>query len=366
MLKSKLYSFLIEKKGWIPLFFLLIISFAFIFASKITTIIIVAFFYAYAISPMVDFLTGKLRFPRWLASLIIMLIIVALIFLLFFIVLPVMFNEIAVVIKNLPETASTMVDWIYINAEKLGIDLQSNVDISKEMMLQKLSVIAPSAQSTSAFVGMLFERTFSLLSFVLSLIIFGVISFFISFHLPEIYEKIKALFPPVHKNSIMLWVSRFDTVLSGFIRGQLTVCFVLGSFYAVGLTIIGLENAGSIGAMIGIFCFLPYVGLATGFLIAALLALSKGGLIMLVKIVIVFAVIQTIDTIFVTPNIIGKKVGINPIFVIIALFAGAEIGGFLGICVAVPTFAILKLVIEDMTERYKSSEFYKGMPKGGS
>ena len=184
------------------------------------------------------------------------------------------------------------------------------------------------------------------------------ISFFISFNLPKLYDKTVALFPVRHKTSMVMWLNRFDLILSGFIRGQLTVGFILGSLYAVGLTLVGIENGGSFGAMIGLFCIVPYIGLFAGFLIVMLMALSKGGVLLLLKAVVVFVIIQVVDTAFITPNIMGKKVGISPVLVIIALFAGAELGGFLGILVAVPTFAMLKLISEEIVNRYKMSNHF--------
>ena len=157
---------------------------------------------------------------------------------------------------------------------------------------------------------------------------------------------------------MMEWLDKFDRVLSGFIRGQIMVCFILGSFYTTGLTLAGLRDGASVGVLIGLLCSVPYVGIITGFIVATLLALSAGGWLLALKVLLVFAIIQTVDTVAVTPNIMGKKVGISPVFVIIALFAGAELACFLGVLVAVPTFAILKIIIAYIVEKYKSSAIY--------
>ncbi len=359
-LREKTYLFLFDKKGWIPVIFILLFVFTVIYMPTITSIIMFSLFFSYAISPLVGFLTEKLKFPRVIAVAFIMFLIILLIVLLTIIVLPIIFQELSTLIKNLPAILGTLVAWFEEKSLALGINMNQSPAISQEVILEKLSSLTPFMNSFQSFVEIIFKQTFMILGLFVNFIIFAVITFFVSLKLPFLYSSFQALLPKDHKRAILYWIQRFDTVLSGFIRGQLTVGFVLGSLYALGLTIAGLEAGGSFGAMMGVFCLVPYVGLFSGFVIISLMALSKGGFLLVLKIVIVFLAIQICDTIFITPNIMGKKVGISPVFVIIALFAGAEIGGFLGILVAVPTFAILKIISEDMIARYKESDFYKG------
>ena len=360
MVKQKISTFLWDKKGWIPLFFLLLFILSIIFLPQITTIVIVALFLAYAISPLVNFLSNRFKVHRGLATSAIMFLIGIIIVFLFFLVIPVVVEKITIILKNLPAILLSFVDWVYEVSERLGIDLKENATLSKEMLINKLSeTSSPIIKSLTSFFGILFKQTFSILSFFVNFVILTVITFFTSYKFPRIKKELKSLIPPSHNSEIMIWVKRFDTVLSGFIRGQLTVCFVLGALYSLGFVIAGVDNSGSLGAMIGMLCIVPYIGLITGFIIAALLALTSGGTIMLLKVLIVFVIIQTLDAIFITPNIMGKKVGISPVFVIIALFAGAEIGGLLGILIAIPSFAIIKLISEDIIEKYKKSTFYQ-------
>ncbi len=326
----------------------------------ITTIIFLSFFFSYAISPLVDMLNKRVRLPRWLSTTLIMSVLFFLILLLTIVVLPVVFKEVTVLLRTLPEIFGSFIEWLRETAGNLGVDLGRETKLSKQLMLDRISDSDGVMKSITNVFSILFQQTFSILGFFVNLIIFTVISFFTCLKLPSIYENTISLFPKEHRESMLMWLNRFDRVLSGFIRGQLTVGFVLGSLYALGLTLTGLENGGSFGAMIGLFCIVPYVGLFSGFTIVMLMALSKGGVLLLLKVVSVFVIIQIFDTIFITPNIMGRKVGISPVLVIIALFAGAELGGFLGILVAVPTFAILKLISEDMVTRYRDSDFFNG------
>jgi len=285
---------------------------------------------------------------------IIMFLIFVMILLLILLVFPIFIKEIIGLFEDLPDIFDSFLIWVNNLALEFGFEIKKDSTATIEMLFEQFS-----SKPVTSFFKAVFKQTFSLLSLIANFLIFAVLAFFISYKLPVILGKIEELFPRTHKDEILSWMSRFDRILSGFFRGQITVGFLLGSFYAVGLTIAGLENGGSIGAMVGLFCLVPYVGLFVGFVIAVLLGLIKGGVFLLIKIVIVFVIIQTIDTIFITPNIMGKKVGISPVFVIIALFAGAELGGFLGVLIAVPVFAILKIISEEIIKKYKESDFYK-------
>lgn len=355
---SNISKFLFEKKGWIPLLFFILFIFFIIFAPSITTIIIVAFFVSYAISPLIKLFEKKLKLPRIAATISSLFLIFILILFLALLVLPVFIKEITEMIVSLPDLTKSALTWITEIANKLGYEIV----IDKTSIMKSVTSYAASAPSlfdpVSNIFSNFFKQAFSVFSFIIRFFILLVITFFTSYNYNKITAAIISLFPTKRKDYIMTWIKKFDTILSGFIHGQLTVCFVLGSLYALGLTIAGLERGGSIGAMIGAFCIIPYAGLFTGLIIALLLGIINGGVLMVIKIVMVFGIIQTLDTIFITPNIMGKKVGISPVFVIIALLAGGEIGGILGILIAVPLFAILKIVIEEIIKNYHNSDFY--------
>ena len=350
-------KFLFEKKGWIPVFFIMFFILCIIFAPTITSILLFSLFFAYAIDPFVNFLSSKLKWPRFIASSVVIFIIVLIMLLLILIVLPGIFEQLQAVFKNFDLIVSTIWEWL--NSFMIKMDFNLEEYVSKQELIKRFSSVSePVFKSATSLFGLLFRKTFGVIFFLFSFVIFIVIAFFASSRYPQIKTAIFDLTPPHKKEYIKTWLVKFDSILSGFIRGQITVCFVLGCIYSGSFAVAGISNAASLGAMIGVFCIVPYVGLFTAVLITLFLALAMGGPIAFLKVVIVFIIVQIIDTIFITPNIMGKRVGISPVFVIIALFAGAEIGGFLGVLIAVPTFAILKLLGDDVMSRYKASTFY--------
>jgi len=355
--KVKINRFIFDKKGWIPILFASVFFFCIIFTPTISTILLVSLFAAYAIDPLVSFMSVRLKLPRFIASGFVIFLIVMVVLLLLLIVLPGIIRQLYTVFANFDAIIASLWDWLNQFASRFGIDL--NEHFKKQELVERLTSFSePALKSATNLMGVVFNKTFGFLSLLFSFIIFIVITYFTSTRYPKIKDSIFHLFPPAKQEYIKEWLFKFDRVLSGFIRGQLTVCFVLGCLYAGAFAVAGIESAVSLGAMIGMLCIVPYVGLFAGIIVTVLLALVSGGVPALLKVVTVFMIIQIFDTIFITPNIMGKGVGISPVFVIIAIFAGAEIGGFLGVLIAVPSFAILKLVGDDVLKRYKASTFY--------
>ncbi len=355
--KEKINYFLFDKKGWIPLFFIFLFFLAFILAPTIVAILIASFVAADAIEPIVDFFSRKLKIPRTFTTILSIILIVLVVGILLLAIIPEIIGQLGSAADKIKPAMISLWDNANLYAGKLNINLREL--ISQDDFVSGLGSHAESlSKLISGTTGVVLKQTFSVVSFLLDMLIFVVITFFASSRFKKINESIFSLIPPHAQPSAKEWILKFDRIFSGFIRGQLTVCIVLGSLYAVLFTIAGIQGGGNLGIMIGALCFVPYVGLFTGISVSLILALISGGLWGMLKVLIIFVIIQVCDTIFITPNIVGKKVNVSPVFVIIALFAGAEIGGLLGVLTAVPVFAMLKVVIDEVIARYKSSDFY--------
>ena len=353
--KEKINYFLFDKKGWIPLFFVFLVVLAFIYAPRMVSILIASFVAADAIEPIVDFFSKKLKIPRTFTTILSIILICLVVAVLLLAILPEIVIQLGSVnikpmLISLWETASSQADRFNVNLKEL---------VNQEEFVSVIGTHAASLSSIlSKTVSVVWSQTSSIVSIMLDALIFVVITFFASSRFNKINKAIFSLVPPHLQPSAKEWILKFDRIFSGFIRGQLTVCIVLGSLYAVFFTIAGIKGGGNLGIMVGALCFVPYVGLFTGIFISLVLASISGGVLGMFKVLIIFVIIQVCDTIFITPNIVGKKVNVNPVFVIIALFAGAEIGGFLGVLTAVPLFAMMKVVADEVIKRYKMSDFY--------
>ena len=355
--KEKINKFLFDKKGWIPLLFVFIVIVAFICAPHMVSILIASFVAADAIEPIVDLFSRKLRIPRTFTTILAIILIILVIGVLLLAIIPEIVVQLGSAADKMKPAMISLWDLANTQAAKMNINLREL--ISQDDFVSGLGSHAESlSKIISGTTGVVLKQTFSVVSFLLDLLIFVVITFFVSSRFRKINESIFTLVPPHMQTTAKEWLLKFDKIFSGFIRGQLTVCIVLGALYAVLFTLAGIQGGGNLGIMIGALCFVPYVGLFTGISISLILALISGGFWGLFKVLIIFVIIQVCDTIFITPNIVGKKVNVSPVFVIIALFAGAEIGGFLGVLTAVPLFAMIKVVIDEVVTRYKDSDFY--------
>jgi predicted PurR-regulated permease PerM len=153
-----------------------------------------------------------------------------------------------------------------------------------------------------------------------------------------------------------------DAAIAGFVRGQAVICLILGVFYAVGLTLCGLHFGFLIGFGTGVMSFIPFVGALTGFLVAGGVAVAQfwpdwSSILMVVG---VFAIGQVLEGYFLTPNLVGKRVGLHPVWLMFSLLAFGYLFGFVGLLVAVPTSAAIGVLIRFALRQYVASPLYTG------
>jgi predicted PurR-regulated permease PerM len=147
--------------------------------------------------------------------------------------------------------------------------------------------------------------------------------------------------------------------LSGYVRGQLTANIVLAALYATGLRMVDIRLAVPIGVLTGMLAFVPYIGFATGLLIALSMAvLDWQGPGTFVGVIAVMGGVQMIDAMIITPRIVGRSVGLAPLEVILSMMAAGSLFGFLGVLLAVPLGAVAKILIQRAVKAYLASEFY--------
>ena len=169
--------------------------------------------------------------------------------------------------------------------------------------------------------------------------------------------------PRRHAAVIRQQVRAIDETLAGFLRGQGMVCLALGSFYAVGLSLAGLDLGLVVGLGAGLISFIPYVGTIIGGAVSIGLALAQFSEVSPVVVVAaIFIAGQVLEGYALSPWLVGSKVGLHPVWMIFALLAGGSLLGFLGILIAIPVAAILGVLIRFGLSRYLDSPYYTGDP----
>jgi predicted PurR-regulated permease PerM len=172
-------------------------------------------------------------------------------------------------------------------------------------------------------------------------------------------RQIDALLPLRHADVIREQLRAIDKILSGWVRGQATVCLALGLFYGIGLSLVGLDLGLVVGLTAGILSFVPYLGTITGFVVGIGLALAQSQNYVLAGMVAgVFIAGNLMEGNFLAPKLVGKKIGLHPVWVIFALLAGGALFGFVGVLLALPAAAVVGVLTKFAIQQYLNSSLY--------
>lgn len=205
----------------------------------------------------------------------------------------------------------------------------------------------------------LINNGFALINLLSLLLITPVVTFYMLRDWDTFVKKVDNLLPRKSKASIREQFRQIDRALSGFIRGQLSVCLILGSYYSLALHFIGLELGLLVGFLAGLISFIPYVGSISGFVISIILAFAQfNDMVKVLEVVGIFAVGQFVEGNFLTPKLVGDNIGLHPVWVMFALLAGGVLLGFLGLMIAVPVAAIIGVLLRNAINNYKKSNLY--------
>ena len=317
---------------------------------------------AYLLNPVVRIL-GQKGMKRWMASILILSIFIFFIVGLIAIAAPLLAKELGDFINNVPEythrISALVQSRLNILEQKTGVDFMAKIhdgieeDIGKTLqMSQKVvgGVAAGLLMGGSAIVG-----------FLTTALLVPIVAYFMMKDWPRITGFVHNLIPKAHKATINSLLDQIDRKIAGFIRGQLSVCLILGVMYAVSLSIAGLEYGALIGLGTGLLSIIPYVGSTLGLLTSlGVAALQTHGDMSYVSIIaVIFFTGQFIEGNFVTPKLIGDSVGLHPLWIIFALMAGGSLVGLTGMLMAIPVAAIISVLIGFAMQKYKNSDFYK-------
>jgi predicted PurR-regulated permease PerM len=315
-----------------------------------------AFMLAYALDPFVDWLHER-RVPRGLAAPIVMLLLLGFVTLVAVFAVPMFFEELRSAAADLPDQLKrleTRVEpWLWLNfhfkppstMSELGSDLRD-----------KMQVQMPSL--ASAATGALFG-TLSAVGVVLSALIVPVFALYLLMDFDRIVERMGQLVPRRFYHQAADVAHQIHKTLGGYVRGQLTANIVLGALYATGLRIVDVRLAVPIGVLTGMVAFVPYIGFGCGLTLAVAMAtLDWQGPGRLVGVLAVMLGVQLLDGLVITPRIVGRSVGLAPLEVLLTMMTAGTLFGFLGVLLAVPLGAVVKILVQRMVKAYLQSRFY--------
>ena len=235
---------------------------------------------------------------------------------------------------------------------------------STSIMRQTLNDIGTAIQSKGAALAQgVVASAINLLSALVFLIVVPVVAFYLLVDWDRMVERIDRLLPRDHAPVIRRLAREIDETLSSFVRGQFSVCAIMGIYYSIGLMLAGLQFGLVVGAFAGLVTFIPYVGALLGAILAIGLALFQfwGDWVSIGVVAAIFAAGQFIEGNILTPKLVGKSVGLHPVWLMFALSVFGSLFGFVGMLVAVPVAAALGVLTRFAIAQYQDSLLYRGM-----
>lgn len=312
---------------------------------------------AYLGDPLVDRLEER-RVPRGLAVSLVFLVMLLFVFAMLLVLVP----RVEAQLSHLFDKIPGYIVWLKSELlPRLNAYLSTSTDFASIAVIQEsLSTHWTKAGGVFKFLLTSVSNSgLAIVGWLANLVLIPVLTFYLLRDWDDMIAGIKALFPA---SSAKTWISFFqesDEVLGAFLRGQMLVMLALGVIYTTGLWMIGLDLALLIGMFAGMLSFVPYLGLIVGILIAGVAAvLQFKGFGPIPLVVLVFVVGQLIEGMFLTPKLVGERVGLHPVAVIFAVMAGGQLYGFFGILLALPVAAVVMVLLRHLLDNYRRSSFF--------
>lgn len=322
--------------------------------------IFMGFGLAYAFGPLADWLQRR-KMSRDGAVALIMLAVAGTLGLALAVVLPGLLREARELALHLPDYFGVALDRLSAAALDWGVPVPAGKEELLARLREKLGAVSWGALSPfGRFAGRFFSGAAGMLLGVLNLLVVPVVFYYFLRDMPRIKRRVLELAPPGRRDALEHRFLEADRVFSGYLRGQMSVALILAGLYAAGLAAAGIRFGVLIGLLSGLLNVVPYVGVLTGLVLSLVMAaVDHSGWGGLAGALAVFAGCQVLEGFVITPKIVGDKVGLSPMETIIALILGGELGGLLGLVLAIPIAGCLKVYARDAFEAYRGTAFYK-------
>lgn len=326
--------------------------------SPILTPFLLAGILAYICNPVTDRLAGW-GLPRMAAVVLVILALAAMTAGLVLIILPLLYEEAMLLAARMPEAMALI-------NEKLAPWLRQNFGIKLKLDAASLQKLAAGNWDT---VQVVLERIYSslkiggvaLIGLVVNLLLAPVVMFYLLLDWHGMLARLSGIVPRPWHAKLRQIAGDIDGVLSQYLRGQILVMAILAVYYSMALWIADIPSALSIGVVTGLLIFIPYLGYATGLILALLVAvLQFAGWGPIVAVLIVYGIGQVLESFVLTPFLVGERIGLHPLAVIFALMAFGQLFGFFGVLAALPASAALLVGLRELRLLYLDSRFYRG------
>jgi predicted PurR-regulated permease PerM len=340
-----------------------LVLFAWKFAAALAPFII-SLILAYGLKPAVDRLTRR-RVPRALAVALCVLLALLMVLILLVLVVPIVSQLVPMLKTQVPNLFSRTWTGVLPWLSQLGLELPS-LDEAKTLLVDWINAHASQWAGTvlsSALIG-----GSGLMTLIGFLLMVPMLAFYWLMDWQDIMDRAWHLLPPRWRPDVRDVLTECDGVLGQFLRGQVLVMLILAVYYSVGLGLAGFRLALPIGVFTGLAMCIPYLGFGLGLVLALLAGVlqfsptSSGMVYPLIAVAVVYGSGQILESFFLTPRLVGERIGLHPLAVILALLLFGQALGFVGVLIALPTSALLLVLGRRALSRYQRSAAFIGAP----
>ncbi len=324
------------------------------------TPLVAAFVIAYLLDPLIDrFEARRVKRPIAIFLLLGGVGLVNLGFLLF--VIPHLARELSALAERLPGYLERFVSEVVPQLEaRIGVQLPNTIE-------EALGQLRGAELGALAGLRDVLTGTLTTLSgtagVLIALLVIPILAYYLLVEFDQIMARLGSWVPPRYRGYVFEKARTVDRLIAGFLRGQLLVAGCLGVLYAVGFSVIGIDLAIGVGLLAGALALIPYLGNAVAVTSASLLCVLQFGFGWQLGAVLGwYVVVQTLEGFVLTPRIVGQSVGLHPGVVIVALLIGGDLFGFLGLLIAVPAAAIVKVFAQEASAAYRRSTLFGDEP----
>lgn len=322
---------------------------------------VVAAVLAYALNPVVNRLDALWRnkMPRVMAVLLVELLFIVALLAVLLLIVPILTRHLPLMREQIPVLFDHLSAWLKPVLAQLGVKLSLDFAHIRDFVLKYLNT------NTEDAVGSVLSSVklggSVALAVIGNVVLIPVALFYLLMDWDRFVARFQAFVPPRMRHAFDSFIQEADAVLGQYLRGQLLVMLALAGFYSVGLALFGLDVAWPIGIFTGLAVFVPYLGFGLGLVLALLSGLLQFASIKaLVMVVVVYGLGQVVESFFLTPRLVGERIGLHPLAVIFALLAFGQLFGFVGVLIALPASAVLLVGMRRVQVNYMGSKLYQG------
>lgn len=314
----------------------------------------------YALHPLVEKLHSK-RVPRWLGAGVALSLLGAVGLAVMLLIVPVVTKQVPLIRDQVPALMEHFNAWLQPLAARFDLELQVDVAAVRDV-LRKL-VAGHEEDLLSGLLSSLRIGGSAAAAVLGNLVLAPIVAYYLLLDWSGLVGKVRGMVPPRFLGVTQRFLVETDEVLGQYLRGQLLVMGALAVFYTVGLALVGLKLALPIGVFTGLAVFVPYLGFGLGLVLGVLAAaLQFQDLTGVLLVLAVYGLGQVLESMWLTPKLLGERIGLHPIAVIFSLMAFGHLFGFVGVLVALPVSAVLLVALRRVRQTYLDSALFTDAP----